>query len=257
MATNVLFARIGEVIRPFALSRMAPVSASGAFGTVVLERVLDMIALLLLLVLTLMSPAFPAGATVMGQSIGVAVSGVVVVALGALAVIMILIFNPDRAGALAKKATGLLPGRAGAIATDGIEAFLAGLGLARHPVAFLKALLWSLVLWIWMAASFWAAFRAFDIDLGATAAMFTTCAVSIFVALPAGPGFIGTLQAGVMVSVHQIFGVAQEPTLSMSVGYHLAGFVPVTLLGLVYAWSLGLHLGSIQSEAETALEADV
>ncbi len=107
-----------------------------------------------------------------------------------------------------------------------------------------------------MAASFWAAFRAFGIDLGATAAVFTACAVSMFVALPAGPGFIGTLQAGVMVGVHEIFGVAEEPTLSMSVGYHLAGFVPVTLLGLFYAWSLGLHLGSMQSEAETAVEAE-
>jgi len=131
---------------------------------------------------------------------------------------------------------------------------MSGLELLRRPVALLQGLLWSLALWIWMAASFWAGFRAFDIDLGVTAALFTQCAVSIFVAIPAGPGFIGTMQAGVAVSVQEVFGVAAEPTLSLSIGYHLAGFIPVTLLGLYYASRLGLRLGSVGSDAEEALE---
>jgi hypothetical protein len=88
------------------------------------------------------------------------------------------------------------------------------------------------------------------------AALFTQCAVSVFVAIPAAPGFLGTMQAGIAVSVHEVFGVAAGPTLSLAIGYHLAGFIPVTLLGLYYASRLGLRVGAVESEAESALERE-
>src|SRR3954465_3744280 len=48
-ASTVLPARAGEVIRPYFLAQHEPISAAGAFGTIVLERVLDVIAVLILL----------------------------------------------------------------------------------------------------------------------------------------------------------------------------------------------------------------
>ena len=132
------------------------------------------------------------------------------------------------------------------------EAFITGLGLLRRPAALLKSLLWSLLLWVWMAASFWAAFHAFGIDLGFTAAMLTQCVVAVFVAIPAGPGFIGTLQAGVLVAVSGVFNIPETEALSMSVGYHLAGYIPVTMLGLYYAWTLRLRITSVRAEAQKA-----
>ena len=116
--------------------------------------------------------------------------------------------------------------------------------------------MWSLLLWAWMAAGFWTAFRAFGLDLGFTAAMFTECALSLFEALPAGPGFLGTMQAGVLASVHGVFGVGIDPTLSMAVGYFLAGFVPVTLLGLYYAWKTDLRLRSVGRISRATVETD-
>jgi uncharacterized protein (TIRG00374 family) len=253
MVTNVYPARFGEVVRPFALSRMASVSTSAALGTVVLERVLDAVALLLLLAVTLLSPSFPETPTVPGRSISGAAWGALIVSLTALATIGAIVAAPTKVSRIVQGLGRLLPGRVAGGLSHHAASFLEGLQLIRRPVPFLVALLWSLVLWAWMATSFWAAFRAFGIELGATAALFTQCAVSIFVALPAGPGFIGTMQAGVAFSLHEVFGVSAEQTLSLAVGYHLAGFVPVTLLGFYYATSLGLRLGSIESEAEAAV----
>src|SRR6476659_4801390 len=48
-ASSVLPARAGEVIRPYFLSRQENLSATGAFATIILERVLDMITVLVLL----------------------------------------------------------------------------------------------------------------------------------------------------------------------------------------------------------------
>lgn len=256
MITNLLPARLGEIVRPFALSRMAPVSMSAALGTIVLERLLDMVALVLLLLVTLLSPAFPTGATVLGYSVVYAALAGILVAAIALAAVGVLFIWPSVIERLVRAVARLLPGDVEDGVVAKFQSFLSGLNLLRRPAAMLRAFLWSLLLWVWMAASFWAAFRAFGIELGATAAMFAQCAVSLFVALPAGPGFIGTLQAGVSVSVHDVFGVAAEPTLSLAIGYHLAGFIPVTLLGLYYAWKLGLRLGSIESDVRTTLEME-
>jgi uncharacterized protein (TIRG00374 family) len=249
MVTNLVLGRLGEIARPFALSRLTPVSMSAALGTVVLERVLDAIALLILLILVLLSPSFPDKATVLGWPIGYAVLGVVVLAGGGITVLCLLLFRPRLAIRVAEFLAGRLPPRVGNGLLGALEQFLSGLELLRAPGHLAVALLWSVFLWVWMASTFWVGFQAFGIQAGFAAALFTQCVVSAFVAIPAAPGFIGTLQVGVAIGLHEVFGVASEPTLSLAVGYHIAGFIPVTLIGLLYAWRLGLSLDSIHSEA--------
>ena len=244
--------RLGELARPFALSKMVPIPMSGALGTVVLERVLDIVALLILLLVTLLAPAFPTDVTMFGRPIGYAVAGAMAFGFVVLGIVASLVLWPDRAIRITRSICDRLPGHTAERIVDALEVFLTGLDLLRQPAALLKSLLWSLLLWVWMAASFWAAFRAFGIDLGFTAALFTQCVVSVFVAIPAAPGFIGTLQAGVLVAVSGVFNVPETEALSMSLGYHLAGYIPVTLLGLYYAWTLRLRISSIQTEAEAA-----
>ncbi len=254
MVTNLFPARPGEIVRPFALSRMTPVSMSAALGTVVLERVLDTVALLGLLLLTLLSPAFPRGATVLGRPLAYAVWGAIGIVVAGLIVIAILLLWPRVAIRVVRIVASVLPGNLEERLVGALEAFLSGLELIRRPASLVLPLLWSMALWIWMAAAFWVAFQAFGIHAGATAAMFTQCVVGVFVAVPAAPGFVGTLQAGVSIALREVFGVGSRQALSLAVGYHLAGFIPVTALGLYYAWTLGLHLSSLGADAKTARE---
>jgi uncharacterized protein (TIRG00374 family) len=254
MATNLFPARLGEIVRPLALSRMAPVSMATALGTVVLERALDTVVIIVLALVIVLSPAFPAGATVFGKPVGMTLTVSALVACGVLALIALAAFRPRGIVRVAHLWLGRLLGKSGEALARKIDALLSGLLLVRQPAALLKAMLWTVVLWLWMGSAFWTAFGAFGIHLGFPAAMFTECALSLFEALPAGPGFLGTMQAGVLASVHGIFGFGTDVTLSMAVGYYLAGFIPITLLGLYYAWTAGLHLRSMGTAAETALE---
>ena len=48
-ASAVLPARAGEVIRPYLLARREGLSATAAFATIIVERILDLVAVLLLL----------------------------------------------------------------------------------------------------------------------------------------------------------------------------------------------------------------
>jgi len=254
MVTNVTWGRLGEIARPYALSRMASVSTSSALGTVVLERVLDAVALLLLLFVTLLCPDFPDQATVMGRPVAYAVTGASVASGFALGLVALLFFLPQAALRVVGWVASRLPARIGDKLLSAFESFLSGLALLRNPGRLAGALLWSLVLWLWMAASFWLALLAFDLPVSLTSVVFTQCAVSVFVAIPAAPGFLGTMQAGVMVALSEVFGLPSEQVLSLAVGYHLAGYIPVTLLGFYYAWALGLGVTAMETEAGEALE---
>src|SRR5690606_19546278 len=59
MAHNILPARVGEFARAYAFSRMEPVSAPAALGSLVVERLMDGIILLLFLVLPVFTASFP------------------------------------------------------------------------------------------------------------------------------------------------------------------------------------------------------
>src|SRR3954464_5725433 len=75
MINNVAPARAGEPARAFALSRFAPqVSFPAAFASLAVDRLFDMVVLLLLMFGAMLDPAFPAGAKLGGftmSSIGV------------------------------------------------------------------------------------------------------------------------------------------------------------------------------------------
>ena len=58
MSNLVLPLRAGEVVRPYLLTRLSEVPVSTAFATAVLERVLDMIAILVLLMIVALISGF-------------------------------------------------------------------------------------------------------------------------------------------------------------------------------------------------------
>src|SRR3954471_4787757 len=65
MATNVIPGRAGEIARPIALAQLEPtVPFSTGMASVVVDRVLDGIVVLLLLLVAMLDPVFPRNATI-------------------------------------------------------------------------------------------------------------------------------------------------------------------------------------------------
>jgi uncharacterized protein (TIRG00374 family) len=255
-ANNLLPARIGEFARAFALSKVSQASASGAFGSLVVERLLDAVAILGLLVVAVLAPTFPSDATIAGQPIGRAMQSVMVV-LGVLLVILILmLLFPKRIVAIMEKVLyAVLPDSVARLLVDTTRAFLDGLTVLQNPKLLFLSLVWSFGFWTWHSWSFWLAFRAFGIEADFVAALFLNAVIAIGVAVPSAPGFIGTFHAAAKVGLSEVYGIADAPTLSFAFGYHLGGFIPVTVMGLYYAWRIGMSFGEVERSEETIEEA--
>jgi glycosyltransferase 2 family protein len=252
-ANNLLPARVGEFARAWAISKVEPVSISGAIGSLVVERFLDAVAIVLLLMVALLHPSFPTGATVGGQPLAGLVWVVVIALGGVLTFLTLLVLFPRSLVAWADRLARILPERFGRKVIEVLDAFLGGLGSLKDPRLLVGAFLWSVGFWAWNATSFWLAFHAFGIDEGYITALFVQSVIALGVAVPSAPGFFGTFHAAAVVGLHEVYGAGEGATLAFAFGYHLGGFIPVTLIGLWYAGQLGLSFGEL-GRAEKVVE---
>lgn len=255
-ANNLLPARVGEFARAYALSRLEPVSMSGSFGSLVVERLLDALTLISLLVLALLSSGFPENATVGGRDLEVALGGLLWGVVPVLLVFLLLLFWPERTVRVAERVAVALPRGVRRRVVDALEAFLDGFGALRSPALLARALVWSFAVWLWYAFSFWLGFLAYGIEAGFVAAIFVQVAVAIFVFLPSSPGFFGPFQAAVKVALTEVYGVASTPALALAFGYHIGAWIPVTAIGAYYAWRLGFSVSEVR-RSEDRIEAAV
>jgi len=246
MVNNLLPVRVGEFARALALARMEPVSTSAAFGSLVVERFLDAMAIFLLMLVAIAAPGFPPEPIVWGVSLGVWIRLATMI-LGLVLSLMVLILIFPKAlvrvvGAFAK----FLPGKLQDLVVEVMESFLDGFKVFRNPRLLIMAVLWSLGIWAWHSLGFWMAFRAFGIELGYDAALFVNATVALVVGVPAAPGFFGTFHTGAFGGL-AVYGIPEAKAGAFAAGFHLGGFIPVTLIGLFFAWRLGLTFKDMEA----------
>ena len=68
-------------------------------------------------------------------------------------------------------------------------------------------------------------------------------------AVPSSPGFFGPFEAAAKLGLG-LWGVAADKAVSFAVGFHLGGFIPVTLLGLYYIGRLNLRWSEMRHSEE-------
>ncbi len=258
MVNNVVPARAGEFARAYALSRQAPVGAAGAFGSLVVARIFDALTVVLMLAVAVAWPGFPELGG-LGARIGRWTAIGVLIPLAMIAVLVIMVRNPVPSVGLAERVANLLPGAFRRPVVDALESFLSGVKVLRDPLLLAEISAWSIVLWLVNTLGFWLAFRAFGIDVPFVGAMFLQALISLVVAVPSAPGFFGLYQWAATVGLEGVWGVPPTPAAAFAIGFHIAAFIPVTVIGLWYAWRLGLSWGEVgasEEYVETAVEDD-
>jgi uncharacterized protein (TIRG00374 family) len=248
MVNNVVPARAGELARAFALTRERPeVPFSASFASLAVDRAFDGIVIVLLLVVAMLDPAFPAGTRIAGRPVANwAGGGAVVIAL-VLGALYVVVFFPGRLIGLYELFARRVAPRLEARGRDALLAFAGGLGALRSPRRFLEVFAWTLLHWLVAAASFWIAFKAFGISVPVTASLFLQGLIALGVALPSSPGFFGVFEAFAKAGLG-VYGVAPALAVSWAIGFHLLTFIPITVIGAVYFVRLGIHFRDLRAQ---------
>lgn len=256
MGNNLLPARIGEFARAYTFSRMQRIPVTASLGSMVIERLLDAIVLFVLLLVAITSPGFPSLESIGGRSMGSAVAVVTtVLGIGTGTLVAMAIWPKRTVSLFEWIAERLLPASFRRPVIDALEAFLSAVLVLRRPPLLFRAALWSVAVWASGALSFWLGFLAFGIEAPFVAAIFLQSVVALAVSLPSAPGFFGLFEAGVRIGLVDVFAIEVNKALGFAIGFHLGGFIPITLIGLYYAWRIGLSWRELEHSEELVEEA--
>jgi len=258
-ASSVLPARAGEVIRPYFLARQtrqsstARMSATGAFATIILERLLDVVTVLVLLAsyvfifgrdLRQTNPLIFAGVQWAGAT---AAAG----SLGALVVLFVLAGDPARLGRTMRRLEQVLPSAFAGLVARIAEKFAHGLGAIRRPSRLLVALALSFPLWLTIAFGIWAVAIAFRFTVPFTGSFLLIALLVIGVAVPT-PGAIGGFHEAFRVGVTMFYGAPDDAAVGAAIVLHAFSIGPALLLGLFFAAQEGLNVSGMRHLADQA-----
>jgi len=243
MANNVLPFRAGELIRPFAITRLGGARFTSALSSIAVERIFDGLTITALLTFALLSPGLATGVAVGPVSVGhlaVVAGGV---SGGALVVALAVVAWP-LAAERAVRAVIPAPHLADRI-VGLIEGIRQGLAALNSPTRIGGVVLWSVVLWLVNALSFYIAFAAFGIQVSFVGALLVQGLVSFGVSVPSTPGYVGPFEAAIVAAL-ALYGVGESRAFSYAIAYHATTFVPITLLGLWSVASTPIRLGDLR-----------
>jgi len=252
-ASFVLPARAGEVLRPYLLAKQEQLPATAAFATIIVERILDLVAVLLLLGMFFVFFAGNAAAAAPRLYEAVALGGLVMVPVGVGILISMFVMagHPERLHALVLKAERVLPARLAHAVAGFARTFAEGLAVVRRPSRLAWALVWSLVLWLTIAGQAWAVAHAFAIALPVGGSFLITAMLVVGVALPT-PGGVGGTHEAFRLGVTSFYGADNDAAVGAAILQHAINFAPVTLLGLWFLARDGMNLSRLREISSTA-----
>jgi hypothetical protein len=252
-ASALLPARAGEVIRPYLLARREGLSATAVFATIILERLLDLLTVLLLFAAFVFLGAAGVVAEDPAELTRVKVGGATAAggALAALAVLFALAGHPERLEMLTLKIEKFLPAALARASARFVKTFAQGLAVMRQPRRLIASLALSAPLWVSIAAGIWLTSRAFHITFPFSASFLVMTMLVVGVAVPT-PGAIGGFHAFFQLAVESFFAAPHDRAVGAAIVLHAISVVPVTILGLLYMVSEGMTLAGARRLAESA-----
>lgn len=238
---NLLPLRAGELIRAYLLGRREEIGFSASFATVVVERIFDMISILVLLAgLLVFNPLVfvPQGETGDPRIVGAVRS----FGLMSLALCVALIFfcyfllhQRERTVRFVGLLTRFLPRRVRQKVDEILRSFTEGLGVLRDPKGILIVVFFSALLWAVVIVANYPLYCAYQIESVLPASSLVTLLVLVCAAvmIPT-PGYLGPFQLAVTFVLADLYGVDRAVAASFSLVIWFLQMSVICLAGVFF-----------------------
>ncbi|MEZ4516252.1 MAG: flippase-like domain-containing protein [Chloroflexota bacterium] len=235
----VPFLRLGEVARIYSLNREARANAAQTIGTMVVEKVLDLIFFGLTILMVIPYVVLP-------EQVGDPGILVVLIPLAALVVLYLLAYQTERVVHWLERFAAILPDKLGGWITRVGIAGLEGLSALRSRKLALFLLVLSLVIALLSVLLPYVLFPALDIPLSLIDAAVVHIVVSVVSVPPSTPVKIGVFNGAAAFILWQL-GLRDEAIIvSYSILFYLVVIVPQLVLGIIASirsrWSWNMTL---------------
>ncbi len=248
MGNNLLPARIGDLLRAWLIGNREDISKTASLATILLERLFDGTATLLLVALLLPFLVLPAWVL---QGL----AGIAVVALALALVAALVARESGRALRLFRRAVTWVPGRWRVRLIGLMAHFLEGFRVLRRPRDIAMAVLASIGIWLVVAAIYYAVMLSLGAGASPWAALLVSALVNVSAVVPSAPGNLGTFELAAMIG-YGLVNVSPELAAGLTVATHAALFLSGTAIGLICLWRENLSLALLGKDRLPAEPAD-
>lgn len=236
-ANNVLPAKLGEAFRADLLGRLASASRLTAFGSIIVERLFDMIVILAMTTwgVWFVTTAQQDSLDAVNRGLGLLVLPIALLA----AAVCYLVTRKNQAINLRLQAL-----------SDKAQNLVHGLQALREPASYPRLIGCTAAIWLLNSVGMWSILMALGVQLDANQTVLLIGLTGISAAIPAAPAGIGTLQyAFHLASV--IFGFSPSVALLASTIVQVVLLGSATLVGaLCYSHAISHHLLPRNAESQ-------
>ncbi|MCG8336681.1 MAG: flippase-like domain-containing protein [Proteobacteria bacterium] len=236
MGNSILPAHLGEIFRANVVGRNEGIPTSSVLATVVIERIIDVLTLLIIMLIAVFAYPFPEWVTLSGY--------IMFAGVAALFLFLFLLKQQHKLTvSLMNFGLNILPQKISKKLEELIYTFIDGLNGMKKRRDYIKVIVYSLVIWFCYWLVFYILFYSFDLvetySLNAVSSLVLLVITTISVVVPSSPGYIGTYHFLCMKSL-ELFGVPSTVGLSYAFIAHGISIVPTAIVGFVLAWKEGI-----------------
>ncbi len=228
LVNGILPLRIGEVARAFLAARATPpVPFFKSTSTIIVERMLDLLAVLIITAAALTAGPLP-------DELRAAAALFAPLALGGFLALVLMASQRARALKLVEVVAARIPLLGRFDVTAFVGHFLDGLRPLTQPAALANTLLWTVISWAFSLASGWVLMFAFYDQADWVVTCLFTAAASFVVAVPAVPGNLGTYELSILLVLQAMgYGEPVEAATAFALLVHGLNLMVVAVLGVI------------------------
>ncbi len=246
---NNVVPRLGEFIRPYAIGKLENVSKSAAFGTVVLERMLDFItfAVLIVTILTFYSDSLGA----MFPALVVFKPLLLIASITLIALFVTIFYKAEFFFSVMKHIAKIFPLKIRTLVDQKFDSFLSGFSAAKDSknlfiIAATSIAIWSVYIVLLYIPFFpYGMMDNHSMNFASAAMLMVVSGVAF--AMPTPSGF-GTYHSFTSFALVQLFHVDPVIALSYALYTHTVGFLSTTVLGLYFFIKDKIHVSEVVNE---------
>ena len=210
---NVLPLRLGELMRAFMVSKDRKVSKSYVIGTIILERAIDTISLIIIAVYLIIISPYD---IFLIKNIFWIIFSLLVVIIS-MSLISIFIKNVKSEIRFLKH----------------IRELFSGIRSMKFS-AVLPVILLSILIWLIYLLNIYFLQYAFNFNLDFIQILMILVFSYLALGVPAAPGMIGTYHAAIKFTIVDLFGLSSAQGNAFALVSHAYGYILLTLIGLYY-----------------------
>ncbi|MEE2765816.1 MAG: lysylphosphatidylglycerol synthase transmembrane domain-containing protein [Candidatus Neomarinimicrobiota bacterium] len=238
---TVLVFRLGELLRAYSIAIGRKLTLAQAFGTVILERVIDAVTVVCILVLLL--------AWIPVQNPVIQLSIITFIGTTLIVITFIIIVYYWDWLAFFQTYSFFKHGVPKKLLQK-IEKIFDGLIIITKSKHIFALFVYSVLLWITYFIMTYCLLEATHLDdIGLIGAGVILAMGSIAIAIPALPGGVGTYDAGIKFSLILFFSVSSEKALAFALVAHASNFFPFLIIGAIYFILGGLRIRDVDQNS--------